>query len=165
ILPLGLWVIEATCRQIAAWGAALAGDPDLTVSVNLSARQLAHPDLLQQLRRTLETTGADPHRLKLEITESVLMADAPAMQEVLAQLRAIGLAVMIDDFGTGYSSLAYLHQFPIDTLKIDRSFVSRLGAGEEEIVRAIVTLGRSLRMQVLGEGVETHEQLQALGRL
>jgi diguanylate cyclase (GGDEF)-like protein len=165
ILPLGLWVIEATCRQIAAWGAALDGDPGLTVSVNLSARQLAHPDLLSQLRRILEITGAPPQRLKLEITESVLMADAPAAQEVLMQLRSLGLSVMIDDFGTGYSSLSYLHQFPIDMLKIDRSFVNRLGAGEEEIVRAIVTLGRSLRMQVLGEGVETPEQLAALGRL
>jgi diguanylate cyclase (GGDEF)-like protein/PAS domain S-box-containing protein len=165
IVPLGLWVIEATCRQIAAWGDELHGPPGLTVSVNLSARQLAHPDLLQQLRRILDTTGADPHRLKLEITESVLMSDAPSAQQVLMQLRSLGLAVMIDDFGTGYSSLAYLHQFPIDTLKIDRTFVSRLGAGEEEIVRAIVTLGRALRMQVLGEGVETPEQLSALGRL
>jgi EAL domain-containing protein (putative c-di-GMP-specific phosphodiesterase class I) len=104
--------------------------------------------------------------LKLEITESVLMADAPAAQNVLQQLRrGLGLSVVIDDFGTGYSSLAYLHQFPIDTLKIDRSFVTRLGNGEEEIVRAIVTLGRSLRMQVLGEGVETRAQLEALGRL
>ncbi len=94
------------------------------------------------------------------------MADAPAAQSVLLQLRrGLGLSVMIDDFGTGYSSLAYLHQFPIDTLKIDRSFVSRLGAGDEEIVRAIVTLGRALGMQVLGEGVETPAQLAALGRL
>jgi EAL domain-containing protein (putative c-di-GMP-specific phosphodiesterase class I) len=166
IVPLGAWVLETACRQLARWSPALASQPGVAVSVNLSARQLAHPDLVPQVRRTLEKTGADPARLKLEITESVLMADAPAVQSVLQQLRrGLGLSVMIDDFGTGYSSLAYLHQFPIDTLKIDRSFVARLGHGEEEIVRAIVTLGKSLGMQVLGEGVETPAQLAALGRL
>ena len=166
IVPLGAWVLETACRQLSRWSQALGSQPGVSVSVNLSARQLAHPDLVPQVRRTLEATGADPARLKLEITESVLMADAPAAQNVLQQLRrGLGLSVMIDDFGTGYSSLAYLHQFPIDTLKIDRSFVSRLGHGEEEIVRAIVTLGRSLGMQVLGEGVETPAQLAALGRL
>jgi diguanylate cyclase (GGDEF)-like protein/PAS domain S-box-containing protein len=166
IVPLGAWVLETACRQLARWSPALADHPGVTVSVNLSARQLAHPDLVSQVRRTLQATGAEACRLKLEITESVLMADAPAAQNVLQQLRrGLGLSVMIDDFGTGYSSLAYLHQFPIDTLKIDRSFVARLGAGEEEIVRAIVTLGKSLGMQVLGEGVETPVQLAALGRL
>ncbi|HXT22024.1 MAG TPA: EAL domain-containing protein, partial [Thermoanaerobaculia bacterium] len=166
IVPLGAWVLEAACKQIAAWGDALSREKELGVSVNLSARQLAHPELVALVRRTLESTGAPASRLKLEITESVLMADAPAAQNVLQQLRrGLGLSVVIDDFGTGYSSLAYLHQFPIDTLKIDRSFVSRLGNGDEEIVRAIVTLGRSLRMQVLGEGVETHAQLAALQRL
>ena len=166
IVPLGAWVLESACRQIAAWGHDLVREKELGVSVNLSARQLAHPELVPLVRRTLEATGAPASRLKLEITESVLMADAPAAQNVLQQLRrGLGLSVVIDDFGTGYSSLAYLHQFPIDTLKIDRSFVTRLGNGEEEIVRAIVTLGRSLRMQVLGEGVETRAQLEALGRL
>jgi diguanylate cyclase (GGDEF)-like protein/PAS domain S-box-containing protein len=166
IVPLGAWVLETACRQIAEWGHELVREKELGVSVNLSARQLAHPELVPLVRRTLEATGAPASRLKLEITESVLMADAPAAQNVLQQLRrGLGLSVVIDDFGTGYSSLAYLHQFPIDTLKIDRSFVTRLGAGEEEIVRAIVTLGRSMRMQVLGEGVETPAQLAALGRL
>jgi EAL domain-containing protein (putative c-di-GMP-specific phosphodiesterase class I) len=165
IVPLGTWVLAAACRQLAAWGPALADDPELMVSVNISARQLAHPELVAQVRRTLEATGADAGRLRLEITETVLMADAPAAQAVLLQLRGLGLSVMIDDFGTGYSSLAYLQQFPVDTLKIDRSFVSRLGAREEEIVCAIVTLGKSLGMQVLGEGVETAAELAALGRL
>ncbi len=166
IVPLGSWVLESACSQLAAWSELLAHDPGLTVSVNLSGRQLAHPELVQQVRRTLAATGADPRRLKLEVTESVLMADAPAAQSVLVQLRhGLGLSLMIDDFGTGYSSLAYLQQFPIDTLKIDRSFVARLGAGEEAIVRAIVTLGKSLGMQVLGEGVESPAQLAALGRL
>ena len=165
IVPLGSWVLEAACQQVAAWQV-LAADPALTVSVNLSARQLAHPDLLQLVRRTLGATGADPRRLKLEITESVLMADPTATQGVLAALRrGLGLSVMIDDFGTGYSSLAYLHQFPIDTLKIDRAFVTRLGTGEQEIVRAIVTLGKSLGMQVIAEGVETAAQVAILGRL
>ncbi|HET9767133.1 MAG TPA: EAL domain-containing protein, partial [Thermoanaerobaculia bacterium] len=165
IVPLGAWVLESACRQIAAWDHELVRGKEMGVSVNLSARQLAHPELVPLVRRTLEMTGAPASRLKVEITESVLMADAPATQNVLQQLRRVGLSVVIDDFGTGYSSLAYLHQFPIDTLKIDRSFVSRLGAGEEEIVRAIVTLGRALGMQVLGEGVETAAQLAALERL
>ena len=164
IVPLGVWVLEAACRQLAAWEAILP--PGATVSVNLSARQLAHPDLVDQLRSILAATAARPQRLKLEITESALMADAPAAQGVLEDLRhGLGVSVMIDDFGTGYSSLAYLHQFPVDTLKIDRSFVARLGAGEEEIVRAVVTLGRSLGIRVLAEGVETTEQLQAVHRL
>ncbi|HEV8630593.1 MAG TPA: EAL domain-containing protein [Thermoanaerobaculia bacterium] len=166
IVPLGAWVLEAACRQLAAWEPALPPHSDLAVSVNLSARQLTHPELVTQIRRTLDATGANPRRLKLEITESVLMADAPATHDLLQQLRAdLGLGVMIDDFGTGYSSLAYLHQFPIETLKIDRSFVSRLGDGDEEIVRAIVTLGKGLGMWVLGEGVETPAQLSALARL
>jgi diguanylate cyclase (GGDEF)-like protein len=164
IVPLGVWVLEAACRQLAVWEPILP--PGFTISVNLSARQLAHPDLVRQLSAILAATASRPERLKLEITESVLMADAPAAQRVLEELqRGLGVSVMIDDFGTGYSSLAYLHQFPVDTLKIDRSFVARLGAGDEEIVRAVVTLGRSLGMRVLAEGVETAEQLAALGRL
>jgi diguanylate cyclase (GGDEF)-like protein/PAS domain S-box-containing protein len=164
IVPLGAWALETACRQMVDWEPLLA--PQHSVSVNLSARQLAHPDLVRQVSSTLASTGAQASRLKLEITESVLMADAPAAQEVLLHLQhKLGVSVMIDDFGTGYSSLAYLHQFPVETLKIDRSFVTRLGGGEEQIVGAIVTLARSLGMQVLGEGVETRPQLEALGRL
>jgi diguanylate cyclase (GGDEF)-like protein len=164
IVPLGAWALETACRQVVAWEPLLA--PGQTISVNLSARQLAHPELVQQVSTTLAHTGAAASRLKLEITESVLMADAPAAQDVLLHLqRDLGVGVMIDDFGTGYSSLAYLHQFPVDTLKIDRTFVTRLGNGEEEIVRAIVTLGKNLGMMVLGEGVETVPQLATLGRL
>jgi diguanylate cyclase (GGDEF)-like protein/PAS domain S-box-containing protein len=164
IVPLGAWVLEAACRQLVRWEPLLG--PGVSVSVNLSARQLAHPELLRQVSQTLTATGAAPSRLKLEITESVLMADAPAAQRVLEHLqRVLGVGVMIDDFGTGYSSLAYLQQFPVDTLKIDRSFVSRLGSGGEPIVRAIVTLGKSLGMELLGEGVETSAQLEELGRL
>jgi diguanylate cyclase (GGDEF)-like protein len=164
VVPLGAWAIEAACRQAVLWEPLLP--PSLAISVNLSARQLAQPDLFVQVREILARTGAPASRLKLEITESVLMADAPAAQEVLLQFqRDLGVSTMIDDFGTGYSSLAYLHQFPIDTLKIDRSFVAHLGNGEDEIVRAIVNLGKSLGMRVLGEGVETQAQLDTLGRL
>jgi diguanylate cyclase (GGDEF)-like protein/PAS domain S-box-containing protein len=164
IVPLGAWVLETVCQQLAAWETLLP--PEVTVSVNLSGRQLLHPALVEQVRAVLARTGARAPRLKLEITESVLMADAPAAQEVLEHLqRRLGVGAMIDDFGTGYSSLAYLQQFPVDTLKIDRSFVARLGDGEEEIVGAIVNLGHSLGLQVLGEGVETPAQLAALGRL
>jgi diguanylate cyclase (GGDEF)-like protein/PAS domain S-box-containing protein len=166
IIPLGYWVIDEACRQIAAWGHRNPLPTELSVSVNLSARQLAHPDLVDAVRNSLQEHGAEAHRLKLEITESVLMEDAAASQTTLFHLRnGIGIGLMIDDFGTGYSSLSYLHQFPVDTLKIDRSFVRHLRRGNNAIVRAIVNLGESLKLQVLAEGVETREQLRHLQQL
>jgi diguanylate cyclase (GGDEF)-like protein len=168
IVPLGAWVLQEACRQGQAWQGQRPGDPPLVVSVNLSARQLQQADLVDMTARILEETGFDPARLKLEITESVMMLDAESTIGKLHQLKALGVHLAVDDFGTGYSSMAYLSSLPIDTLKIDRSFVSRLGqqTEAEAIVRAIISLAKTLNLQVTSEGIETPEQLahlQALG--
>jgi EAL domain-containing protein (putative c-di-GMP-specific phosphodiesterase class I) len=137
------------------------------MSVNLSAKQFSQPDLGHEVGRVLQDTGVGPRRLKLEITESVLMEDPDAAAATLAALRAQGTQVCIDDFGTGYSSLSYLLRFPADTLKIDRSFVSHLSAGTQqwELVRTILTLARNLGMDVIAEGVENDDQLARLDAL
>jgi EAL domain-containing protein (putative c-di-GMP-specific phosphodiesterase class I) len=137
------------------------------MSVNLSARQLQQPDLTEVVTDVLRRSGLAPECLKLEITESVLMRDAEAAIRTLRELRDIGVQLAIDDFGTGYSSLAYLNQFPIDALKIDRSFVAKLGDGAENaaVVRSIIALGAALDLRVTGEGIETVEQWAALKAL
>jgi diguanylate cyclase (GGDEF)-like protein len=168
IVPLGRWVLEEACRQVREWQYQSPEYRSLTLSVNLSGKQLNDPKLVQQVKDILLETEFDPRRLKLEITESVIMENAEAATSLLRQLRALGLQLSIDDFGTGYSSLSYLHRFPVTNLKIDRSFVSRMGLGDEnlEIVRTIVMLARNLRMEVVAEGIETqeqHAQLKALG--
>jgi EAL domain-containing protein (putative c-di-GMP-specific phosphodiesterase class I) len=134
------------------------------VSVNLSGRQFADPDLAGEIERTITRHDLDPRGLKLEITESVLMEHSSRNTDQLDRLRGLGLELMIDDFGTGYSSLSSLHRFPIETLKIDRTFVNRMEFEEEnsEIVRTILTLGRNLDMSVVAEGVETQAQLELL---
>ncbi|WP_341740064.1 EAL domain-containing protein [Microcoleus sp. CAWBG640] len=166
IMPLGLWVLNESCRQIIEWQNLQlpAKDSPLTIAVNLSGRQFEQPDSIEQIKQVLQETGVDARWLKLEITESVVMQDGEAAAAMLSHLRDLGIELCIDDFGTGYSSLSYLHKFPINTLKIDRSFVSRIGeTGENlEIVRAIVMLARSLGMEVVAEGVETAVQLAQL---
>jgi EAL domain-containing protein (putative c-di-GMP-specific phosphodiesterase class I) len=164
IVPLGLWVLEAACRQMREW-ADMSGDFDgVTVSVNLSGRQFSQSDLVEQVSAALGKAGLAPARLKLEVTESMVMENVETVVEVLTKLRALGVGLSIDDFGTGYSSLSYLHKFPIDTLKIDRSFVGRMTDNVEnaEIVRTIITLAKSLQMSVVAEGVETREQFKRL---
>ncbi|HEX4947155.1 MAG TPA: EAL domain-containing protein, partial [Blastocatellia bacterium] len=168
IVPLGHWVLEESCRQVREWQTLFPAFRSLTLSVNLSGKQLNNPKLIQEVKDILFDTGFDPSCLKLEITESVVMENAEASTVLLKQLRTLGLQLSIDDFGTGYSSLSYLHRFPVTTLKIDRSFVSRMGQGDEnlEIVRTIVTLAKNLTMDVVAEGIETQEQraqLHALG--
>ncbi|UNU26342.1 EAL domain-containing protein [Microcoleus vaginatus HSN003] len=163
ITPLGLWVLNESCRQIIKWQSLnlpVENSP-LTVAVNLSGRQFAEPESIEQIKQVLLETGVDARCLKLEITESVVMEDGEAAAAMLSQLRDLGIGLCIDDFGTGYSSLSYLHKFPINILKVDRSFVTRIGEmGENlEIVRAIVMLARSLGMEVVAEGVETAAQL------
>jgi len=134
--------------------------------VNLSARQVAQPDLLQRIKEALETSKLNPHCLKLEITESVVMENAEAAAQMFKQLRSLGVQLSIDDFGTGYSSLSYLHRFPLNYLKIDRSFVMRLTTDNDNaIVRTISTLARNLGMEVIAEGIETDEQYQQLKML
>ncbi|HWS55779.1 MAG TPA: EAL domain-containing protein [Pyrinomonadaceae bacterium] len=165
IVPLGLWVLREACRQVVSWQP--AGPAPLTVSVNLSGRQFAQPDLVEQVGAILRETGLAPGRLRLEITESVVMEDAERAVAMLEQLKGLGVRLSIDDFGTGYSSLSYLHRFPLDTLKIDRSFVSQLDAGESraELVRTIRTLAANMGLEVVAEGIETLGQLGRLAEL
>lgn len=162
ILPVGAWAIRAACAELAAWDR--AGAPPLTLAVNLSARQFRQPYLARFIADTLAETGVDPRRLELELTESLLMEDTEANRSVFSSLAALGVRVAIDDFGTGHSSLSYLKRFAIDTLKIDRSFVSELPQDPEDcaIATAIVAMAHSLNMKVVAEGVETVEQADFL---
>jgi EAL domain-containing protein (putative c-di-GMP-specific phosphodiesterase class I) len=172
IVPLGAWVLREACRQTAAWqvlrSAAGQDDARLNVSVNVSAVQLGDPGFARQVVEALQESGVDPDRLWLEITESTLMRDADEAVVVLQAFRDLGLHVEIDDFGTGYSSLSYLQRFPVESLKIDRSFVNDLDqrADNAAIVRAIIGLGASLGLPVIAEGVERRAEvakLQSLG--
>ncbi len=167
ILPLGIWVLNKACAETAKWIATVPEAKNLHISVNLSGRQLADPDVVANIAAALSRSGLEPDALWLEITESTLMDDAAGAARTLNAIRELGVHLVIDDFGTGYSSLAYLKRFPVDTLKIDRSFVDGLGrdAESEAIVRAVVGLTESLHLSVIAEGVETIEQLTALHRL
>ncbi len=167
IIPIGQWVLRVACQQMQRWREQLTDGRELTMSVNLSGKQFSQPDLTEQIASILRETGLPSSCLKLEITESMVMENIDTAIGMLTQLRALGVELAIDDFGTGYSSLSYLHRFPINTLKIDRSFVSRMldNNENEEIVRTIVTLARSLEMNVVAEGVETTGQLEQLRSL
>ena len=167
IIAIGAWALKEACRQMRRWQRRYASDLPLFISVNLSSKQFEQPDLIEQITEILEETKLDPRSLKLEITESVVMENIDTATEMLKQLRALGVQLSIDDFGTGYSSLSYLHRFPIDTLKIDRSFVIRMVDNNEniEIVRTIIMLAQNLGMDVVAEGVETKEQLALLRKL
>jgi len=162
IIPIGEWALRAACAQNRAWQ--LAGLPSLRMSVNLSVRQFYQKDLVDTVSRILEQTGLDSRYLELEITESCLMQNTQTTMAMLSEFNRMGVRFAIDDFGTGYSSLAYLKRFPIDTLKIDRSFVCDIGSDPDDaaIVKAIVALTRSLEMRVIAEGVETREQMDFL---
>jgi diguanylate cyclase (GGDEF)-like protein len=165
IMEIGHWVLHEACRQMRQWQSSL--QRPLMLSVNLSGKQFIQPNLIGQIKNILEETDFDPRWLRLEITESVVMENAEAATSMLLQLRELGAHLSIDDFGTGYSSLSYLHRFPVTTLKIDRSFIGRMGEGDEnsEIVRTIMTLANNLGMEVVAEGVETEEQLAQLRAL
>jgi diguanylate cyclase (GGDEF)-like protein/PAS domain S-box-containing protein len=167
ILPLGIWVLNKACAETAKWIATVPEAKNLHISVNLSGRQLGDPDVVANIAAALSRSGLEPDALWLEITESTLMDDAAGAARTLNAIRELGVHLVIDDFGTGYSSLAYLKRFPVDTLKIDRSFVDGLGrdAESEAIVRAVVGLTESLHLSVIAEGVETIDQLSALHRL
>ena len=164
IVPVGNWVLMEACRQMRQWQRLF---PSLTVSVNLSARQLQEASLYRDVAEALRTTGLHPSALKLEITESVLMADASAALSKLRALKELGVQIAIDDFGTGYSSFSYLNRFPVNTLKVDKSFIHPLAEAPDNaaIVRAIVTLATSLNLSVTAEGIETEAQLQQLRAL
>ena len=158
ILPIGRWVLRAACSQARAW--LQAGLPPITIAVNTSTLEFRAEDFLENIRATLEDTGLEPRYLELELTESVLMRDAESTDSVLHVLADLGVKLAVDDFGTGYSSLSYLRQFPIDTLKIDQSFVNKMtsNADDAAIVRAVISMGKSLKLRVIAEGVETPEQ-------
>jgi len=167
IIGVGRQVLQTACEQMARWSAAHPDSP-LRVSVNLSGRELADVECVDTIARTLERTGADPSLLVLEITETVLLEDLDRACETLDALRALGVRIAIDDFGTGYSSLTYLRRFPVDVVKIDRSFMGELEATEgidSSIVAMVVALGRSLDLQVVAEGVENEAQLTRLREL
>lgn len=167
IIPLGQWVLREACRQLKEWQDAFPHDPPLTVSVNLSGRQFSQPSLISQIKQTLVDTGLDARSLKLEITESAIMENPESAMDMLLQLKAMGIQLSVDDFGTGYSSLGYLYRFPMDLLKIDQSFISRVDVDGEklELVRTIITLAWNLGMDVVAEGVETTKQLAQLKAL
>ncbi len=164
IIPIGRWVLEEACAQLAKWQTEFAAAQPLSMSVNLSGKQFSQTDLIEVVETIIRESGIAPDTLKLEITESAIMEDAQIVTQRLLELRKLGVRLGLDDFGTGYSSLSYLHRFPLDTLKIDRSFVARLLEDGEnrEIVRTIVTLGKNLGMDVVAEGVEEAKQLEDL---
>jgi EAL domain-containing protein (putative c-di-GMP-specific phosphodiesterase class I) len=164
IVPIGAWVLRTACRQNREWQH--AGYGSLRIGVNLSARQFAEPDLVPEIARVLEETGMAPTSLEIEITESLVMVDVEGAIRTMAELKRMGVKLSIDDFGTGYSSLSYLRRFPVDVLKIDRSFVRDIPNCEDDaaMVAAIIELARGLHMRVIAEGVETEAQLEYLKR-
>jgi diguanylate cyclase (GGDEF)-like protein/PAS domain S-box-containing protein len=165
IVPIGKWILETACRQIAKWQE--TSEQRLSVSVNLSARQLMHPTLVSQVEDILAETGMSPRQLKLEVTESTVMEYSEKARDVLDALDRLGVHLSTDDFGTGYSSLSYLQTFPFDRLKIDRSFIDKLGSNKKSdaIVKTILMLGTNLGMEVVAEGIETVGQLELLQEL
>jgi EAL domain-containing protein (putative c-di-GMP-specific phosphodiesterase class I) len=167
IIPLSWWVLEEACRQMQAWTEVYPGMAHFTISVNMSSKQFFQKDLVEKVQAILTKTGFDPHRLKLEITEGVLIDHSDSIIATLDQLRTLGIRLAVDDFGTGYSSLSYLHRFPFDCLKIDRSFIENADQDFEklEILQSVVRLAWNLGLDVVAEGVETHRhyaQLKAL---
>ncbi len=164
IIPIGYWVLSEACRQMRAWQIQFPSDPPLTISVNLSTKQFLQPELIEQINQIIQETGLEGSNLKLEITESVLMENIQSATFMILQLQKMNIQLHLDDFGIGYSSLSYLHRFPSNALKIDRSFVTKIGINGEnlEIVQAIITLAQSLNIDVIAEGIETAEQLAQL---
>ena len=163
IVPVGQWVLEIACHQAREWHEQYPSDPPLLVSVNLSAQQFQQPNLTSELAKVLRESGLPPSSLILEITENTVMENAPSTIDCLQELHALGIKLAIDDFGTGYSSMSYLRRFPVDYVKIDRSFVEELGEETDEVVASgIVSLVRALNMKAIAEGVETAQQLARL---
>jgi EAL domain-containing protein (putative c-di-GMP-specific phosphodiesterase class I) len=162
ILSMGRYVLERACHQARVWHDQL--DAPLTTSINLSARQFQQPGLSEEIGYIIDRAGVDPSRVCLEITESVAMTDADRTIAILHELKSLGVLLAIDDFGTGYSSLGYLKRFPVDIVKVDRSFVAGIGvnAVDEAIVAAVVNLAHAIGMTTVAEGVETAEQLEHL---
>ena len=167
IIGLDRWVMREACRQMHAWHQEKPGLADLTISVNLSGKQIVQPDLIATVKSILEETQLNPKKLKIEMTENVIMDNSELTVATFKKLQALGVQVQIDDFGVGYSSLNYLSQFPIDALKIDQTFVRNMNnnSSQAEIVQAIVTLTHRLGVGVIAEGMETMNQMTRLKEL
>jgi predicted signal transduction protein with EAL and GGDEF domain len=167
IIPMNRRLLREACQHLRSWQSEFPSTPPLTMSVNVSSREFAQPDLASKIRKSLDQTGVDPNCLQLEIIETIAMGDAEKSGHVLAQLKALGVRLSIDDFGTGYSSLSRLRRIPVDTLKIDRAFISNMDSDPEnrEIVRAIIMLAHNLGLKVVAEGTETEEQINLLKQL
>ena len=167
IIPIDRWVMREACRQIYEWHKEMEMDPPLKISVNISGKHIVQPDLVERIKQILHDTHLDPGDLHLEITESVIMDNYELTSEVLDQLKHLGVKLQVDDFGVGYSSLSYLSRFPLDALKIDRTFVSKMSQDNThmKIVQAIVMMTHGLGMGVIAEGVETEQQLDQLRSL
>jgi EAL domain-containing protein (putative c-di-GMP-specific phosphodiesterase class I) len=167
IEPIGAWVLDRACRQASRWYHGRPDSPPISMSVNLSAVQLASRDLAEIVASAVRDANLDSACLSLEITESVMLADADGLSEALEALKAIGVRLVLDDFGTGYSSLSYLTRLPLDALKVDRSFVDGLGTEPRDtaITEAIVAMSHALSLEVVGEGAETELQIAELTRL
>ncbi len=164
IIPMTLWILRTSCLQMVEWQNSSPDNKNLVISVNISGKHFAEKNLVEQIKKILVETKINPACLKLELTESAVMENAENVIEMLSQIRSLGIKLSIDDFGTGYSSLSYLHRFPINTLKVDRSFVSTMADGTEngEIVRTVIALAKTLKLDVIAEGIETIHQLHQL---
>ena len=167
IVELGRWVLQQATRDARRWQVRYPSTPTMQISVNLSGRQLQQPELVAEVMQAVDAAGLDPQSLILELTESVLMADTEPVGRTLQELRSRGVRLALDDFGTGYSSLGHLRDFPVDILKMDRSFVAGIGSGlaDGAILRAIIGLASSLGLMTIGEGIERTEQLAALNAM
>jgi EAL domain-containing protein (putative c-di-GMP-specific phosphodiesterase class I) len=166
-VPIGRWVLGRACRDAARWRAKIREGRGLRVSVNMSGRQIPDVDLLDDIRAALSESGLPADAVVLELTESMLLQHTAPMMSLMHRLRGIGVRLAIDDFGTGYSSLSYLQRLPIDILKIDRAFVERVGtdANAAALVRAIVSLGESMSLRTIAEGIENAQQAERLRSL
>jgi diguanylate cyclase (GGDEF)-like protein/PAS domain S-box-containing protein len=162
IVPISLWILKTACMQAATWGRDYSTKPPLYVSVNISARHFCHGAFIEHVKDALQESAVDPACIIIELTESVAMSDVKGTSETMSQLRSLGVKMSIDDFGTGYSSLSYLRRFPVDTLKIDQSFVTTMDAENFAIIKTIIGLARNLDLNVIAEGVETIAQRELL---
>jgi EAL domain-containing protein (putative c-di-GMP-specific phosphodiesterase class I) len=167
IIPMNRQLLREACQHLRSWQSEFPSCPPLTMSVNITSREFAQPDLASEIRKALEETGVDPGCVQLEIVERIAMGDAEKSGHVLSRLKALGVRLSIDDFGTGYSSLSRLHRIPVDTLKIDRAFISSINSDPEsrEIVRIIIMLAHNLGLKVVAEGTETQEHINLLKQL
>lgn len=167
ILPIGDWVLEEASRQVRAWQSRSSNEQPLILSVNLSGRQFDQPLLVESIAGILQKTNFDPRYLKFEITESIALESGKSTLATLRQLRGLGIHLAVDDFGTGYSALSYLKEYPIDTLKIDQSFIRGIGKNDEDtaIAHAVIAFAKALNLNVTAEGIETCEQLSKLQEL